>query len=324
MNYNLPTDVKTNNTGDKPRLLIEPWGTAANGGIPQYECFCPVCRAAWEDPTLRRNMTTFRISSSLDGYYKIVFFDSGPDLRHQMMEAKAAPYRATLETGWRETRTDCSFLTHGHYDHTGGLREVLTRIRKQVKIFAHPDVFDAKFIQISKDESPEYIGIPFQRAELESLGADFQLTSEPVWLSENVVTSGEIPMVTDFETIDPGLCVRESGEMIPDPLRDDQALFIKTGPGLLVILGCAHRGIINTLHHAQNVTGMENIHCVIGGTHLIRASELQMEMTIARLREFGVQRLGVSHCTGMPAAMRLAQELGPGFFFNNSGSVVGV
>ena len=221
-------------------------------------------------------------------------------------------------------RIDAIVLSHGHYDHTGGLREILAKIRKRVKVVAHPDVFGAKFIQFSQDDPPRYIGIPFQRAELESLGADFQLTSEPVWLSENVVTSGEIPMITDFETIDPGLCVRESGEMIPDPLRDDQALFIKTGPGLLVIMGCAHRGIINTLHHAQNVTGMENIHCVIGGTHLIRASELQMEMTIARLREFGVQRLGVSHCTGMPAAMRLAQELGPGFFFNNSGSVVAV
>jgi 7,8-dihydropterin-6-yl-methyl-4-(beta-D-ribofuranosyl)aminobenzene 5'-phosphate synthase len=221
-------------------------------------------------------------------------------------------------------RIDAIVLSHGHYDHTGGLRDVLTRIRKRVKVIAHPDVFTAKFIQFSKDDPPRYIGIPFQRAELESLGADFQLTSEPTWLSENVVTSGEIPMITDFETIDAGLCVREDGAMIPDPLRDDQALFIKTGPGLLVVLGCAHRGIINTLHHARNVTGVETIYCVIGGTHLIRASELQMEMTIATLRELGVQRLGVSHCTGMPAAIRLAQEFGPGFFFNNCGSVVTV
>jgi 7,8-dihydropterin-6-yl-methyl-4-(beta-D-ribofuranosyl)aminobenzene 5'-phosphate synthase len=221
-------------------------------------------------------------------------------------------------------RIDAIVLSHGHYDHTGGLRDVLTRIRKRVKVIGHPDVFDAKFIQMSKDQSPTYIGIPFQKAELEGLGADFQLTSEPVWLSENVVTSGEIPMITDFETIDAGLCVRRNAEMIPDPLKDDQALFVKTSLGLVVVLGCAHRGTINTLYHARNVTGVETIYCVIGGTHLIRASELQMEMTIATLREFGVQRLGVSHCTGMPAAMRLAQEFGPGFFFNNSGSVVAV
>ena len=227
-----------------------------------------------------------------------------------------------LAMNWEQI--DAIVLSHGHYDHTGGLGDVLPRTGHGVKVIAHPDVFDAKYIQMSKDQSPTYIGIPFQRAELESLGADFQLASEPVWLSENVVTSGEIPMVTDFETIDPGLCVRENGEVIPDPLKDDQALFVKTTQGLVVVLGCAHRGTINTLHHARNVTGVETIYCVIGGTHLIRAPEMQMEMTIAGLREFGVQKLGVSHCTGMPAAMRLAQEFGPGFFFNNCGSVIAV
>lgn len=244
-----------------------------------------------------------------------VLLDSGSGI-------SAARNGDLLGTDWEGI--EAIVLSHGHYDHTGGLRDVLPKIRKRIRVIGHPDVFEEKFIQFSKDDAPRYIGIPFHRAELESLGADFELTSEPVWLSENVVTSGEIPMTNDFETIDPGLCVRENGQIIPDPLRDDQALFVKTGPGLLVVLGCAHRGIINTLHHARNVTGVENIHCVIGGTHLIRASEIQMEMTIAMLREFGVQRLGVSHCTGMPAAARLAQEFGSGFFFNNTGSVVAV
>jgi pyrroloquinoline quinone biosynthesis protein B len=139
------TGATVNKSGDRPRLLIEPWGTAANGGIPQHECFCPTCRAAWEDPKLRRNMTTFRVSSSLDRYYKIVFFDSGPDLRHQMMEANAAPYRATSETGWRETRTDCTFLTHGHYDHTGGLGLYSTGRAFKRPVYAPSDLIDAMF-----------------------------------------------------------------------------------------------------------------------------------------------------------------------------------
>ncbi len=227
-----------------------------------------------------------------------------------------------LGIAWNEI--DAMVLSHGHYDHTGGLPNALSRIGKRIKVIAHPDVFADKVAQYTPTSTPLYIGIPYKRAELEALGADFHLTSEPVWLSENVVASGEIPMITDFESIDPGLCVRVNRDSIPDPLRDDQAIFVKSSRGLLVILGCAHRGIINTLHHARKVTGVENIHCVIGGTHLLRASELQMEMTIAMLREFGVERLGVSHCTGMPAAIRLAQEFSPGFFFNNSGSVVEV
>jgi len=232
----------------------------------------------------------------------------------------AARNGTLLGVDW--SRIDALVLSHGHYDHTGGLRQVLTRINKPVKVIAHPDVFDAKYIQIFPDESPVNIGIPFEKAELENLGAVFQLTSDPVWLSKNVVTSGEIPMTTDYETIDAGLYARQGGELVPDPLADDQALFIKTDQGLVVVLGCAHRGTINTVRHAQNVTGVKSIHTVMGGTHLIRASEVQLEQTIGELKSLGIQRLGVSHCTGMSAAVRLAQEFGQKFFFNNSGIVI--
>ncbi|MCX5999139.1 MAG: MBL fold metallo-hydrolase [Chloroflexi bacterium] len=274
--------------------------------------------------TLSENTATFRPRGLLGEWGLSVLVER--DEKKILLDAGAgisvARNGALLGVNWE--RIDAIVLSHGHYDHTGGLREVLTRIGRPVKVIAHPDVFSAKCVQTGPNEPPTYIGMPFQQKELESLGADLQLTSEPVWLSENIVTSGEIPMITAYEKIDPGLCVRQEGKIVPDPIKDDQALFIKTSQGLMVIVGCAHRGVINTLHHARHVTGMETIHCVIGGTHLFRASEVQMEMTIAALKEFGVQRLGVSHCTGMAAACRLAQEFGPGFLFNNAGSVVEV
>lgn len=220
------------------------------------------------------------------------------------------------------SRIDKIVLSHGHYDHTGGLQQVLTGMRKEVEIIAHPEVWALKYSHASHDVGYSYIGIPFRREELESLGASFRLTPEPVWLAEGIVTSGEIPMVTDYEKIDPNLYIKEGGDYRPEPLGDDQALFIKTEQGLVVLLGCAHRGIINTLRHAQKLTGMELIAAVVGGTHLFRASEMQLELTVAELKALGVQRLGVSHCTGMRAGARLAQEFGESFFFNNAGTQI--
>jgi len=127
-------------------------------------------------------------------------------------------------------------------------------------------------------------------------------------------------MTTEYEEIDPVLYVKQDDEFVPDPLLDDRALIIKTDEGLVVVLGCAHRGVINTLYHAQQVTGVERIHTVIGGTHLVRATEERVLLTAAAFQELGVQRLGVSHCTGLPAAMILARELGEIFFFNNAGT----
>ena len=100
------------------------------------------------------------------------------------------------------------------------------------------------------------------------------------------------------------------------------ALIIDADFGLVVILGCAHRGIINTIRHAQKLTGKEPVYAVIGGTHLFGASEERLEKTIADLKEMGIQRLGVSHCTGFAASARLAQEFGDIFFLNNAGTQV--
>jgi len=212
-------------------------------------------------------------------------------------------------------------LSHGHYDHTGGLKEVLAKTGP-IEVIAHPDIWSAKYTV--RDGQETYIGIPFSREELEGLGASFTLSKGPVWISDEIVTTGEIPMVTEYEEVDSNLYVKEGGQLVPDPLLDDRALMVKTELGLVVILGCSHRGMINTLYHAREVTGMELISTVVGGTHLFRSSEERVLLTAAALGELGVQRLGVSHCTGLPAAAILARELGPILFFNNTGTRITV
>ncbi len=218
------------------------------------------------------------------------------------------------------SKIDKIILSHGHNDHTGGLRQILGKMRKEVEIIAHPDIWAAKYRR-RQGQAARYIGIPFQRQELESLGATFNLTTKPVKITDSIMTTGEIPMVTDFEKIETNLFIKGDADWQPDKLLDDQALIIKTEPGLVVISGCAHRGIINTLYHAQQLTGVKVIHTVLGGSHLITASEEQIWLTITALRELGVQKLGLSHCTGLRAAMVIAQEFGDNFFFNNAGTI---
>lgn len=218
-------------------------------------------------------------------------------------------------------QTESIILSHGHYDHTGGLFHVLRKMHKNIDVIAHPDIWAAKYSH-RKGQDSRYIGIPHCREELESMGARFTLSREPVNITDNIVTTGEIPMVNDYEDIATNLQVKTAGSFQQDSLMDDQALIIKTGAGLVIILGCAHRGVINTIHHARQITGIDKIHAVMGGCHLISASEERLKRTIEALKETGVQRLGVSHCTGLHAAGVMAREFGDRFFYNTAGTVI--
>jgi 7,8-dihydropterin-6-yl-methyl-4-(beta-D-ribofuranosyl)aminobenzene 5'-phosphate synthase len=239
-----------------------------------------------------------------------VLFDTGA--------GTAAVHNAQL-FGIDLATVDKIVLSHGHRDHTGGLREVLMRMKKNVEIIAHPDIWAAKYSRRGKNRE-QFSGLPFRRELLENLGARFNMTREPVHLIDRFLTTGEIPMLSDYEEIDSGLFDKETGEMLPDELADDLALVIDTEYGLVVILGCAHRGVVNTLKHAQKLTGKELIYAAIGGTHLLNAPRERWKKTVADLRKMGVQYLGVSHCTGFEASAYLAQEFGERFFLNNSGS----
>jgi 7,8-dihydropterin-6-yl-methyl-4-(beta-D-ribofuranosyl)aminobenzene 5'-phosphate synthase len=211
-------------------------------------------------------------------------------------------------------------LSHAHGDHTGGLREVLRRTKKGIEIIAHPNIWIPKYVQYG--EMSRFAGIPYVREGLEALGASFNLVREPFKVSDDIMTTGEIEMTADYETIDARLYLKKDNRMIPDPMADDLALIIRTREGLALITGCAHRGIINTVRHVQKLTGGEYIHTIIGGMHLMVASLERIERTASELKKLGLQRLSVSHCTGFSASAVLARELGEVFSLNNAGTQV--
>lgn len=209
-------------------------------------------------------------------------------------------------------RIDSVVLSHGHYDHTGGLYDLLEYVQRPLVIHGHPGLFVQRYWKSDFELRP--IGIPKERTVYEGLGAQFFLERGGIQLTEELFLSGEITHSTTFEKGDPHLVVPNScGGYQPDPLPDDLSLAIRTNRGLVVLLGCAHAGVINILDHFVRNTGEERICALIGGTHLGPVGEEQYQATVAALKRYRVERISVAHCTGLSRGAQLHHDF-PGRF----------
>jgi 7,8-dihydropterin-6-yl-methyl-4-(beta-D-ribofuranosyl)aminobenzene 5'-phosphate synthase len=198
-------------------------------------------------------------------------------------------------------------LSHAHYDHTGGLKAVLAGGGEK-EIFGHPVLFDRKVAV--REGSRRTVGIPYGREELEGLGAIFHLSAKPVEVAHGVMTTGEIPRTVAFEQVDALFQVEQNGALAHDEIRDDLSLILRSSDGVVLLLGCCHAGLINTLGHVVQITGERRFKAVIGGTHLVSADKARTALTIEALRSFDIERLFVGHCTGMKAVIGLWNALG--------------
>ncbi len=218
------------------------------------------------------------------------------------------------------SKVDLLVLSHGHYDHASGIPQVLS-LKAFLPVICHPDVFVPRYWR--KDNVRRFIGMFHNRDYLESLGCKFCFYTSFSEILPGIYITGEVPRTTDFELPDPHMEIEieEAGEKITkqDPLKDDLSMVVDTPSGLIVILGCAHAGLINILRHIRSHLPNKKIHTVIGGTHLGFATDEQFERTVEAIREFDIKRIGASHCTGLTNSARLFCRLKERFFHASVG-----
>jgi 7,8-dihydropterin-6-yl-methyl-4-(beta-D-ribofuranosyl)aminobenzene 5'-phosphate synthase len=201
-------------------------------------------------------------------------------------------------------------LSHGHCDHSSGLLPLLLNCGAK-EIFAHPAVFSSRYRVKDTGESFP-IGIPHGEHILRGAGGRFSLDDRFREICQGIFLTGEVPRRTTFERGDAGIFCDEAG-CVPDKVPDDQSLVIAGNRGLVLLLGCCHAGLVNTIEHAREKSGVEKVYAVIGGTHLGFSDAARLDATVKALRGYRLQKLCAGHCTGFAASARLLKEF-PGRF----------
>jgi len=225
-----------------------------------------------------------------------VLFDTGQGLA---LRHNAEQLKVDLKT------ITAVVLSHGHYDHTGGLTFALNGMNCP-RLYVHPEAFSLKYTR-DPDGSAREVGMTAGNKITAGELAEIVFVEEKTMIAPGLFLTGPIPRTTRFEDTG-GAFFKDPECRIPDDLPDDQALFAETKNGTAVILGCAHSGVVNTLRYIQTLTDNRPIHTVIGGMHLLHASPERMDQTVAELRRLNILRLIPCHCTGFAATVRLWNE----------------
>jgi 7,8-dihydropterin-6-yl-methyl-4-(beta-D-ribofuranosyl)aminobenzene 5'-phosphate synthase len=231
---------------------------------------------------------------------KRVLFDTG---QTDMILGNAKVLGIHLEN------TDAIVLSHGHYDHTGGLNTVLDSASHAI-LYLHPETMKPKYSQ--KDKSTRMIGISASIKEAICGLADHSRvvwTEQPTEIFPGLFVTGRIPRNNDFEDTGGNFFTQQSCQET-DELPDDQAIYFMAEQGLVILLGCAHAGVVNTLDYITKITSQPNVYAIIGGMHLIHANEARIERTIETFQKYEIQKIIPLHCTGLNAKEQLKTAFG--------------
>ncbi|MCF8110026.1 MAG: MBL fold metallo-hydrolase [Desulfobacteraceae bacterium] len=215
-------------------------------------------------------------------------------------------------------------LSHGHHDHIGALKSVLGSLPHSAEVFVHPHAFLKERIHSFSDGSE--VPIPsLKKEDVEATGSSIIEVTEPTLLAGGyMLTLTEIPRQVDFEKGMPTTYYKKEGQLYKDHIRDDQGLAILVrNKGLVVITGCGHSGIINTLFYARQITGSDKIHAVMGGFHLTGPHfEPVIASTVQEMKKFSPEVLVPCHCTGYKAIRAFEREFPEAFVLNAVGTII--
>lgn len=220
-------------------------------------------------------------------------------------------------------KVEVAALSHGHMDHFGGLAQVAARIGKRgLGLILHPVAFrQNRYLEPIQGIR---VGLPaLEKEKVEASGFKITQVKEPLLLLDgDALFLGEIPRKTRFEKGLPYAFYEENGQKLSDPTEDDTALVINLkNKGLVVLSGCAHSGIINTVSYAQEVTGISKVHVIMGGFHLTGpAFESIIDDTVKSLQQIGPDYIIPTHCTGRKAVLAIEKAMPSQFLVNMSGT----
>ena len=215
---------------------------------------------------------------------------------------------------------DDIIISHGHYDHSGGVTTVLPEIGRAIPFYVGEGFFVPKYKHLS-DGTYRYNGNPFTQQELADCEVDLQIVTEDVtYLTEKILLFKNFPSVSEFEKMNEKFVLSQGEAYSRDEFREEIALGLRTSKGLVLIVGCSHVGICNILQ-AVSERVEESIYAVLGGTHLMEADEERLEKTMEVFHKFGVQCVAVSHCTGEQGIAMAKETFREQFILNNTGNM---
>jgi 7,8-dihydropterin-6-yl-methyl-4-(beta-D-ribofuranosyl)aminobenzene 5'-phosphate synthase len=260
----------------------------------------------YESPYLGQHGISFLLEATIGEECKRILVDVGQN-------AEALLYNMSV-MGISPSTIDALVLTHCHYDHTKGLANMLRQIGGQeIPVFAHPDIYRLHFIT---EPYHRHVGMmqDDSMSNCETAGGRFCLSRDPVMIMPGVMTTGEVPRRTEFEEVGIALKTIKNGVVKNDDVLDDISLIAHIKErGLIIVTGCSHAGIVNIARHSMDVMACSKIEGIIGGIHLVEASDALINRTVEALSELDISWICAGHCTGFKAQMELCRVFGDGF-----------